>query len=146
MAWSLTIRSGSDDGRRLALGILVRPQVLRSATNRAAARKVSAFAPNLASALSDVGHQFLKTRARALETEGCNKCRLAGRGVLAGSFAECLGIALNVKQIVGDLESLADRNAITVDIGKRGRVGFSENRRQRDRRNGSTHLSSSPAV
>src|SRR6185369_3114047 len=30
--------------------------------------------------------------------------------------------------IVGDLERLPDRNAVTVDIGERGRVGFSKNR------------------
>jgi hypothetical protein len=44
-----------------------------------------------------LGQQFLKTRTRALETEGCDKCRLAGRGVFACGFAERLGITFNVK-------------------------------------------------
>src|SRR5215470_9951685 len=75
-----------------------------------------------------LGHQFLETRTRALKTERRDKCRFARGGVLARGFAERLGITLNVKQIVGDLERLADRDAVAIDIGERRHIGFSENR------------------
>jgi len=41
-----------------------------------------------------------------------------------GGLADGLGIALDVEPVVGDLECLADRRAITVDAGARLRAGF----------------------
>jgi len=62
-------------------------------------------------------HQGGEPRVRALDAEQGDQRRLAGGGVLAGGLAERRRIALDVEQIVGDLEGLADRRAIAIERG-----------------------------
>ena len=56
------------------------------------------------------------------------KRRLAGGGVLARRLAERGGVAFDVEQIVGDLEGLADGDAVALDAGHRSGVGLAEDR------------------
>ena len=72
-------------------------------------------------------HQIFEARARPIGPKRCNECGFACRGILAGSLAERLRVALHVEQIIRDLEGLADRGAIAIDVGARGGVGLSEN-------------------
>jgi len=54
--------------------------------------------------------------------------RLAGGGVLAGLLADGGGVALDVEDVVGDLERLADRGAVALERGEALAVGFAQNR------------------
>ncbi len=75
----------------------------------------AAAAPNGASAASA---SATSVRSRALApvgTENADDRRLAGLRILAGLLADQRRIALDVEQIVGDLERLADRRAIAIE-------------------------------
>src|SRR3954469_24890231 len=51
----------------------------------------------------------------ALDAELGDESGLAERRVLAGRFSQCRRVALDVEQIVGDLEGLAERLAVIVE-------------------------------
>src|SRR4029077_13896428 len=55
-----------------------------------------------------------KALARALNSKIAGECRLAVGCVLASRLAERGGIALDVEQIVGDLEGLAECVPVTI--------------------------------
>src|SRR5579872_2872689 len=65
--------------------------------------------------LLGLGHQLAKSRLRAGDAEHAHHGGLAGLGVFAGRFADQRGVAFEIEEVVGDLEGLADRNAIAVE-------------------------------
>src|SRR5262249_46764075 len=73
-------------------------------------------------------NQFLEARSRSVGSKRAHQCRLAGSGILAGGFTERLGVALDIEQIVGNLEGLANRHAIAINTVERCSVSLSENR------------------
>ena len=112
---------------------------------RAAARRVSAFAPNGASAASASAISASR-RARAPAAPKRRHQRgLAGGGILAGGLADGGGVAFDVEQVVGDLERLADRRAIAVDAGARVPHRPARGWRRPGRQSESARRSSSPA-
>src|SRR5579862_5396291 len=73
-----------------------------------------------------VGNQRLEFGARAFDTERRYQRRLAGGGVLAGGLADGCGVALDIEQVVGDLERLSDRGTVAIDVRHGPGVGLSE--------------------
>ena len=65
---------------------------------------------------------------RASNANCRDQCGLAGGGVLGGGFAERGAVAFDVEQVVGDLERLADRRAVTVDVGALSAAGLAQDR------------------
>ena len=56
-----------------------------------------------------LGDQCGEPGVRAVDAERGDERRLAGGGILAGCLPSRAGVALDVEQVVGDLEGLAER-------------------------------------
>src|SRR5262249_59261460 len=70
--------------------------------------------------------QFLQARTCPGGSKRAHQGRLAGSRILARSFAERFGVALDIEQVVGNLESLADRRAIAINTVKRSGISLAE--------------------
>jgi len=93
----------------------IRIQFLRSATNRAAARSTSPLAPKIESAVSA---RAKRSRTRCLAPaipSWVTKVVLPNAASCPGLLAERRRVTLDVEQVVGDLERLAERAAIVVE-------------------------------
>ena len=92
-----------------------RAQFLRSATKRAAARSTSPLAPKIDSADRP---RASRSRTRCLAPSmpsWVTKVVLPSAASCAGRLAERRRVALDVEQIVGDLEGFAERAAVIVE-------------------------------
>ncbi len=90
-------------------------QACRSATNFAPSIRIAAEDPNGASACSASATSSFNRALAAGHAKHADHRGLAGGGVLAGLFADQRRIAFEIEQIVGDLEGLADRRAVTLE-------------------------------
>src|SRR5262249_57143857 len=70
--------------------------------------------------------QFLEARTCPGGSKRAHQGRLAGSRILARSLAERFGVALDIEQVVSNLESLADRRAIAINTVKRGGISLAE--------------------
>ncbi len=86
-----------------------------------------------------LGDQAEQLQLRPLDPEDRDRGGLVGSRILAGRLADRLGIALDVEQVVGDLEGLADDGAEAVERLALGVLRFAE-----DRAGEATEASSAP--
>ena len=120
------------------------PHARRSATKRAAALSTPALPPNGASVVS-ASPTGRTASARLVDAEDRDGGRLVGVGVLAGRLADRGGVALDIENVVGDLERLADNGPEAVE---RGAFGASASPRiaPASSRSATARRSSSPAI
>ena len=89
--------------------------------------------------------ELRKPGARAVDAEQIDQRRLAVGRILAGGLAERRGVALDVEQVVGDLERLADHLAVAVDAPRAWPSARCRGSRPRRSRISGSRRSSSPA-
>src|SRR5262245_61006378 len=129
LACSLIIRAGSDSGDNGGrLTFAIRSPCARSSSPlgdeaRGGAQSIG-FCAEGCHRIVGRGHQLCEASPRSVNTKGCHKRCLAGGGVLAGSFSQSLGVALDIEQVICDLKGLPDGIAIAIDAGSRGSVSF----------------------